>query len=73
MLKKILFNIFSVANCDYDKKIYDENIGRTLTFDEFIRIFPNYKPIRVIRNEKIESQISIKSEYYFFDESKFVG
>ena len=41
-------NIF-IANCDYDKKTYNEYIGQILKYEEFKKIFPYYNPQKMIK------------------------
>ena len=41
----------SKTYCDYDKDKYNEYIGKTLTKKDFFDLFPNYKPLKIVRND----------------------
>ena len=55
MFKLFIKNIFSISHCDYDKAIYDENVYKVFTKKEFYKMFPDYKPYKVIKSSLIHN------------------
>ena len=58
MFKKLIGPSFAVgfinhSYCDYDKKQYRDNIRKTLTKKEFDKLFPNFKPYKILANDMI--------------------
>ena len=47
MLRKL--GLLNIANCDYNRDRYKKYIGQTMTWGEFKKIFPNYKPEKLIK------------------------
>jgi hypothetical protein len=53
MYKYLLrFGIIKNTYCDYDKTTYNKNKNTILSGKDFKQLFPNYKPIKIIGNNK---------------------
>lgn len=45
-------NNTNTAKCDYNRWVYNQHVGKTYTKQDFFKLFPNFKPYKVLRTDR---------------------